>query len=95
KIYIKENVGESLEIWGKFVYEENRTACGLWDPMVGRAPSRCLRPATVAPPAVVPTVGRYTIHSQRLVSDQCIGCIDSEVERAGSEVERKENYQTM
>ncbi|KAL6001095.1 hypothetical protein ACLOJK_006822, partial [Asimina triloba] len=38
---------------------ENRTACGLWDPVAGRAPSRCLRAATVAPPAAVPAKGRY------------------------------------
>ncbi|KAL5986677.1 hypothetical protein ACLOJK_015010, partial [Asimina triloba] len=28
-------------------------------PMAGRVSSRCLRPATVAPPAAVPAAGRY------------------------------------
>ncbi|KAL5996641.1 hypothetical protein ACLOJK_007560 [Asimina triloba] len=43
-----------------FTREEDWTVCGLWDPVVGRASSRCLRLATVAPSAAVPAVGRYT-----------------------------------
>ncbi|KAL5986285.1 hypothetical protein ACLOJK_014618 [Asimina triloba] len=37
----------------------------LWvvGPLAGRVPSRSLQPATVAPPAAVPAVGRYTLRA--------------------------------
>ncbi|KAL5979000.1 hypothetical protein ACLOJK_018895 [Asimina triloba] len=33
----------------------------------GQVPSQCLRPATVAPPAAVPTAGRYRNPLKHLV----------------------------
>ncbi|KAL6002440.1 hypothetical protein ACLOJK_034372, partial [Asimina triloba] len=50
---------------GELDLEDDRTACGLWDPVAGRVPSRCLRPATVASPAAVPVAGRYRVVSER------------------------------
>ncbi|KAL6000952.1 hypothetical protein ACLOJK_006679 [Asimina triloba] len=37
--------------------------------MAGRAPSQCLRPTTVTPPAAVPVAGRYTLPEKELRDD--------------------------
>ncbi|KAL6009357.1 hypothetical protein ACLOJK_022586, partial [Asimina triloba] len=49
---VKETIDPDVNLWV------------MW-PVAGRVPSRCLRPATLAPPVVVPAVGRYRVVSER------------------------------